>query len=90
MKNSIALSAKDLGRFIGDADIDIMPGKVPAAPDRNVSVVHGSKPSHASNIDNPSGENLQTENLQVILFTFTTCTETVSMLQFLRCVNLSA
>ncbi|XP_071676625.1 uncharacterized protein [Lolium perenne] len=58
MKNSIALSAKDLGRFIGDADIDIMPSKVPAAPDRNVSVVH------ASNIDNPSGENLQAENLQ--------------------------
>jgi hypothetical protein len=84
MKNSIALSAKDLGRFIGDADIDIMPGKVPAAPDRNVSVVH------ASNIDNPSGENLQTENFQVILFTFTTCTETVSVVQFLRCVNLSA
>ncbi|KAM0921698.1 hypothetical protein ACQ4PT_006649 [Festuca glaucescens] len=64
MKNSIALSANDLGRFIGGADIDIMFGKVPAAPDRNVSVVHGSKPSHASNIDNPSGENLQTENLQ--------------------------
>ncbi|KAM0911909.1 hypothetical protein ACQ4PT_013106 [Festuca glaucescens] len=64
MKNLIDLSAKDLGRFIGGADIDIMSGKVPAAPDRNVSVVHGSKPSHASNIDKQSGENLQTENLQ--------------------------
>ncbi|KAM0873924.1 hypothetical protein ACQ4PT_037754 [Festuca glaucescens] len=64
MKISIALSAKDLGRFIGSANIDITFGKVPAAPDRNVSVVHGSEPSHASNIDNPSGDNLQTENLQ--------------------------
>ncbi|XP_047050950.1 uncharacterized protein LOC124656211 [Lolium rigidum] len=64
MKISIALSAKDLGRFIGGANIDITFGKVPAAPDRNVSVVHGSEPSHANNIDNPSGDNLQTENLQ--------------------------
>ncbi|KAM0873926.1 hypothetical protein ACQ4PT_037754 [Festuca glaucescens] len=38
MKISIALSAKDLGRFIGSANIDITFGKVPAAPDRNVSV----------------------------------------------------
>ncbi|KAM0911919.1 hypothetical protein ACQ4PT_013114 [Festuca glaucescens] len=64
MKNSIALSAKDLGGLIGGANIDIMFSKVPAAPDRDVSVAHGSKPSHASNIDNRSGENLQTENLQ--------------------------
>jgi hypothetical protein len=74
MKNSIALSAKDLGGLIGGANIDIMFSKVPAAPDSDVSVARGSKPSHASSIDNRSGENLQTENLQVILFTFMTCT----------------
>jgi hypothetical protein len=66
MKNSIALSAKDLGWVIGGANIDIIFGNFPTAPDRNVSVIHGSKPSHTSNIDNQSGDNLQTDNLQVI------------------------
>jgi hypothetical protein len=68
MKNSIALSAKDIDRITGGADIDIIFGNVHTAP--------GSKPSHASNIDNQSGGNLQKDNLQVIFFAFTTSTET--------------
>jgi hypothetical protein len=80
MKTSIDLSAKDLGRIIGHASIDIVFGKVPAAPDRTVSLVHGSKPSHANNTDHQSGDDLQTENLQVIMCTFTTFTETISVI----------
>ena len=33
MKRSIALSAKDLGKIIGGANIDAVLGKVPATPD---------------------------------------------------------
>jgi hypothetical protein len=76
MKGSIALCAKDLRGIIGRANIDIIFGEVPAPPDRNASVVHGSKP-------------LQTENLQVILYTFMISTETISVEQFLRFVNVS-
>ena len=76
IKKWIDLSAKDLSKIIGGANIDIVFGKVPAAPDRNVSVEHDSKPSHASNIDHGSGDNQLTENLQVILFTHTIFTET--------------
>ena len=53
MKRSIALSAKELGKIIGGANIDAVLGKVPAAPDHQ------------------SGDNLQSEKLKVILFTFT-------------------
>jgi hypothetical protein len=89
MKGSIALSAKDLRGIIGHANIDIIFGEVPAAPDRNASVVHGSEPSHTSIIDHRSGDNLQTENLQVILYTFMISTETISVEQFLRHVTVS-
>jgi hypothetical protein len=89
MKGLIALSAKDLRGIIGRANIDIIFGKVPADPDRNASVVHGSKPSHSSNIDHRSGDNLQTENLQVTVYTSMTSTETISVEQFLRSVNVS-
>ncbi|KAM0896449.1 hypothetical protein ACQ4PT_023191 [Festuca glaucescens] len=64
MKTTIDLSAKDLGRLIGCASIDIVFGKVPVAPGRIVSVEHGSEPSHANNTDHQSGDDTQTENIQ--------------------------
>jgi hypothetical protein len=79
IKKVIDLSAKDLGRIIGCASINIVFGKVPVAPGRIVSVEHGSEPSHANNTDHQSGDDAQAENIQVILFTFTTFTETISV-----------
>jgi hypothetical protein len=78
MKKVIDLSAKDLGRIIGCASIDIVFGKVPVAPDRIVSVEHGSEPSHANNTDHQIADHTQ-KNIQVILFTCMTFTETISV-----------